>query len=251
MIKSENKQGVHHLRLEHGKVNALDLELCQAFTKTLKDTEHTDARAMVITGAGPSFSAGVDLVRLLQEPPDYTRKFVPALMELLNTLFLFPKPTVVAVNGHAIAGGCVIACASDYKLAAEGEGRIGVPEVLVGVPFPPLAFEIVRFAANHEHLQEIIYFGRYYSMREGKERGLIDEVVPAQSLLDRAHEIAVTMSKIPSETFSLVKRQLREQCLTVAKQSQNRFDEIVHIWSSDKTRATIRDYLQRTIGKEV
>ena len=92
---------------------------------------------------------------------------------------------VAAVNGHAIAGGCVIARAADARLMAEGAGRIGVPELLVGVPFPAAALEVVRFAVPREKVQSLIYTGRTLSAEEALGAGLVDEVVAPGALLAR------------------------------------------------------------------
>ena len=107
-----------------------------------------ETKAVVLTGQGEMFSAGVDLLRLSEGGADYVRRFLPALHRLYDTVFFFPKPVVAAVNGHAIAGGCVLQCCADRRIAAAGGGRIGVTELLVGVPFPPLAFEVMRFATR-------------------------------------------------------------------------------------------------------
>jgi enoyl-CoA hydratase len=249
MIKRQDHNSVVLLRLDRAKVNALDLELCEALTQSLEEVEKSSAKAIVLTGTGATFSAGVDLFRLLEGGQDYALKFVPALTSVLERLFLFPKPVVAALNGNAIAGGCVIACACDYKIAVKGDARIGVPEVLVGVPFPPLAFEIVRFAANPRYLPEITYFGRYYDMEEGLRRGLVDETVSTDKLFSRAFEIATKLSEIPADTFRLVKRQLREPYLATVERLKIRDEEILKVWCSEKTHSTIREYLRRTIGK--
>src|SRR4051794_16388117 len=124
------------IRLEHGKGNILDLELCREIEERLR--EASDASAVILTGSGSIFSAGVDLFRLTNEGVPYVEQFVPALDSMLRTLFLFPRPVVAAINGHAIAGGCILAAASDVRLMASGDGRIGVPELVVGVPMPSL-----------------------------------------------------------------------------------------------------------------
>lgn len=249
MIEREDTGPVALLRLDHGKVNALDLNLCAELIKSLNEVEQSSVKSVVLTGTGANFSAGVDLFRLLEGGLDYTREFVPVLLQMMVRLFLFPKPVVAALNGNAIAGGCVIACACDYKIAAQGSGRIGVPEVLVGVPFPPIAFEIVRFAANHQHLQEIVYSGLYYEMDEGMQKGLLDETVSPDSLLSRAKEKAAKLSEIPSDTFRLVKRQIREPYLANTERSKIRDEETLNVWCSRQTHSAIREYLRRTLGK--
>src|SRR5712691_11662410 len=127
MLERYLANGILTLRLAHGKAGALDLELCEELRNELESVATTgDARAVILTGTGSIFSAGVDLPRLINSGGDYVNRFVEALDAMLRALFLFPKPAVAAVNGHAIAGGAIMAFASDYRLMSGG--RIGVPE---------------------------------------------------------------------------------------------------------------------------
>src|SRR6266446_2057742 len=148
---------IQTIRLQHGKANALDLELCMELETRLHDALEADA--VILTANGPIFSAGVDLVRLTNEGAPYVAKFVPALTSMLRTLFAFPRPVVSAINGHAIAGGCVIAAASDARVMAAGNGRIGMPELVVGVPMPSLVVEVCRFAFPPPLPQTLFYTG--------------------------------------------------------------------------------------------
>src|SRR5262249_18597291 len=142
MIDRSQTDGVLTLRLAHGKASAMDAELLDALLREL-DGIAEDVRAVVLTGTASIFSAGVDLFRLTRDGADYVRRFIPLLCRCLRALFAFPRPVVAAANGHAIAGGCILVLAADYRLMADGVGRIGVPELLVGVPFPAAALEIV------------------------------------------------------------------------------------------------------------
>src|SRR5262249_50428352 len=154
-------------------------------------------QAVVLTGTGSIFSAGVDLFRLTREGADYVRQLLPLLSRFLRALFGFPRPVVAAVNGHAIAGGCIIALACDARVMAAGGGRIGVPALLVGVPFPTAAVEIVRFAVPPDHLQSLIYTGRTLPVEDALDAGLVDEVVAPDALLTRAEEMAQQLALIP------------------------------------------------------
>src|SRR5689334_7286726 len=212
MIARTQQDGILTLRLAHGKASALDVELLYALLGEL-DGVAEDVGALVLTGTGSIFSAGVDLFRLTRDGPDYVRRFLPLLSRFLRTLFAFPGPVVAAVNGHAIAGGCVIALAADARLMAEGGGRIGVPELLVGVPFPAAALEIVRFAVPREKVQSLIYTGRTLPARDALAAGLVDEVVAADALLARAQELARQLTTIPPPVYSLTKRALRAEAL--------------------------------------
>jgi enoyl-CoA hydratase len=250
LIERELTDGILTLRLAHKKASAMDLELCNAIQREFESAaESNDVRAIVLTGTGSIFSAGVDLPRLIDSGREYVQDFVEALDAAFRAMFLFPKPAVAAINGHAIAGGAVMAFACDYRLMVGG--RIGVPEALVGVPFPPLAFEIVRFGVPKQHLQSVVLLAKTYEVAEAKTIGLIDEVASADNLLPRANEIARQMGAITPSAFRLTKRQLREPYLrdaaTVASASA---EEIDSLWGSPETHDHIRAYLAKTIGKK-
>jgi enoyl-CoA hydratase len=248
MIERSQRDGILTLRLSHGKASALDLELMDAIA--LAFAEGAEADAVILTGTGSIFSAGVDLFRLLEQGAEYTNRFVPALSRLMLDLFSFPKPLVVAVNGHAIAGGCIMTLAADYRLMAGGGGGIGIPELLVGVPFPPSVLEAVRFAVPPQHLQSLIYTGRTVLPEEALRLGLIDEVVAPESLSARAEEVARQLAALPARAFQLAKRQLREKTISRAKRYNAEFDDEVRaLWSDPATHQRIRDYLAKTVKK--
>jgi enoyl-CoA hydratase len=249
MIARSQHEGVLTLRLAHGKVSALDVELLDALLREF-DGAAEDVRAIVLTGTGSSFSAGVDLFRITREGADYVRRFLPLLSRFLRTLFTFPRPVVAAVNGHAIAGGCVLALAADARLMAEGTGKIGIPELLVGVPFPTAALEVVRFGVPADKVQALIYTGRTLSPREALGAGLVEEVVAADALPARAQELAQQLARIPPAAFRLTKQSLRRAAVERIEKAGEREDQAaLEAWSSPETLAHIRDYLQRTLGK--
>jgi enoyl-CoA hydratase len=248
MIERSQHEGILTLRLAHGKVSALDVELLGTLLEELDGTAE-DVRAVILTGTGSIFSAGVDLFRVTREGADYVRRFLPLLCRFLRTLFTFPRPVVAAVNGHAIAGGCVIALACDVRLMAEGIGTIGVPELLVGVPFPTAALEVVRFAVPADKVQSLIYTGRTLSAREALSAGLIDEVVTPDSLLSRAQELAQRLALIPTPAYRLTKQSLRAETLTRIDKGELTDQAALEVWSSPQTLAHVREYLRRTLGK--
>ncbi|HLJ74238.1 MAG TPA: enoyl-CoA hydratase/isomerase family protein, partial [Thermoanaerobaculia bacterium] len=195
MIERQVADGIATLRLAHGKVSALDLELCNAIAREFESaTASSDVRAVILTGTGTTFSAGVDLRRLVDAGKTYVQDFVEALDAMIRAMFVFPKPAVAAINGHAIAGGAIMAFACDYRLMTGG--RIGVPEALVGVPFPPLALEVVRFGVPKQHLQSVVLLARTYELADAKNIGLVDEAIGADKLMERATQIARQMASI-------------------------------------------------------
>ncbi|MCU1231615.1 MAG: enoyl-CoA hydratase [Acidobacteria bacterium] len=234
------------LRLAHGKASALDVELLEALERDLDDVG--DAGAVVLTGTGAIFSAGVDLYRLVDGGEGYARAFFPLLVRVLRKLFLLPVPLIVACNGHAIAGGAIFVAAGDRRLMAEGRGRVGVPELLVGVPFPALALEIVRFAAG-ARTQELAFTGRTYLPDEAKSIGIVDEVIAADALEARALEVAAQLAAIPRDAFRLAKMQLRRPFVVAADCAGDTDAEALAMWADARTHAHVREYLAKTIKK--
>ncbi len=250
MILRDDRNDVAVLTLAHGKVHALDLELLRALEERLAEVERSPARAVVLTGRGSIFSAGVNLVRLQEGGDAYLRDFLPALTTSMSRLFFFPKPVIAAVNGHAIAGGCVLACACDHRLMARGAATIGVTELLVGVPFPAIALEIMRFALPPQHVQEALYTGRTWGVDEALRRGLVDEVVEAPALLDRACAVAGALGALPAATFRLTKEHLRQPARERWEACRATIDAAVgEIWNGPEAREAIETYVRRTLGK--
>jgi enoyl-CoA hydratase len=236
------------IRLEHGKANVLDTELLRDLRDAIGRVRTSDARAAVLTGTGSIFSAGVDLFRILAGAEAYTSQFIPALTATFVELFEFPLPIVAAVNGHAIAGGCILACACDYRLMSEGKGTIGVPELIVGVEFPTVALEIMRHSVAANELHALIYTGHTCAPGEARDRGLIGEVVPAEQLQSRALEIATRMGQIPGDVFTATKVALRRDALERIHRDTTR-DDVLRRWSHPDTRKRIQEYLDRTITR--
>lgn len=251
MIDRSIHDSVATLRLNYGKAAALDLELVDALALAIAEmAADDDVRAVIFTGSGSIFSAGVDLFRLTDGGRDYAERFVPALGRMLLDLFSFPKPLIVAVNGHAIAGGCLFALAGDYKLMAQGNGRIGIPELLVGVAFPPSVIEAVRFALPPQQLQAMLYSGKTLLPDEALQRGIVDEVVEAAALSSRAEELGRHFASLPPRAFALAKRQLRETSIDRAKHYANELDrEVVDFWGAPETLNNVRAYLAKTVRK--
>jgi enoyl-CoA hydratase len=237
MLETEDRSGVTVLRLKHGKVNALDTELLRAITAAMQDLDPT--AAVVITGHGSAFSAGVDLKRIVDGGQPYVREFLPALTQTFLAVFDHPGPAVAAVNGHAIAGGCVLAAACDVRLMSGG--RIGLSELSVGVPFPTVAMEIMRHAVGPA-TGNLVLTARLLHAAQAQSIGLIHDVA-AEALLDSAVARAQAMAKIPAEVFALSKRQIQLPARAAMDGHEADEQAIATSWESLGTRDAIAAYM--------
>jgi enoyl-CoA hydratase len=250
MIDLKKDGDVAIVTIQHGKANALDIELSEGLAKCFDELRRSDARAIVLTGQGRMFSAGVDLIRVGSGGADYVRAFLPSLHRLYDAVFFHPKPVVAAINGHAIAGGCVLACCADRRIMADSSGRIGVTELLVGVPFPALAFEIVRFAVPARYLTEFTFGAATYDTNAGLQRGWVDAVEPAEALMTSAMAAARQMAQLSPAAFSQAKKQIRQHVGDSVARSGAATDNIVtDIWSAPESLGYIRAYVERTLKK--
>lgn len=239
MIETADSGGIAVLTLNNGPVNALDLELLAAVPETLAAVG--DARGVVLTGNGRSFSAGVDLKRIVDGGARYLEEFLPALSRALLALFEHPKPVVAAVNGHALAGGCVLAAACDIRLMSGG--TIGLTELAAGVPFPTVALEVMRHAVGPA-LDAMVLGAERLVPERAASIGLVHEVVEPDQLLDAALRRAEGLCAVPPEVYALSKHQLHRpvrERIGAARPSDD--PRVLEIWSSERTGQTLRDYL--------
>ena len=250
MIQREYRDGTAILRIEHGKANAVDLELFQELDRHLRDLRATPPKAVILTGSGKIFSAGVDLFRVLKNEDGYLERFLPQLSSTLLGLFTLPMPVVAAVNGHAIAGGCILALACDHRVLAEGKASLGVSELAVGVPFPVAPLEVLRHVLTERHARDLVMTGRLVGVEEALEIRLVDETCPQDELMDRALEAAARLAKIPARSFALTKQLLRRPTVEQIERYTSIIDpQVLHAWEDSKIQAAIQDFLDRTVKK--
>jgi enoyl-CoA hydratase/carnithine racemase len=242
VIEIQTVGAVRVLALSSGRVNALDVELLEELTAAIRELQGSGAGALVVTGAGRVFCAGVDLNRVLQGAADYTDRLIPALSDAFVAMFCYPGPTVAAINGAAIAGGCVLACACDRRLMSP-DAQIGASEVRVGVPFPAAALEVVRYACG-DHAAEVLLGGRLYRGADAIANGLAHRVI-ADDLIEAAVAEASDLAEISADAYRHTKAQLRAPTLARISEAGDIDREVRQLWGADQTRQRIADSLER------
>lgn len=198
------------LTLARGKVNAVNAAMIREFQEQLDAAEtNPDIRSIILTGQGKFFSFGFDIPELLTyDRPDF-HQFLTCFTALCSRLFLFPKPIVAALNGHTVAGGCILANACDYRVMAEGSGKVALNEVNLGVSFFASATEMLRFVVGSRNADGILSSGEMYLPEQAMEIGLIDELVPPADYRNRVLEIARSYAAKDPEAFAGMRRLVR------------------------------------------
>jgi enoyl-CoA hydratase len=238
MIAVERRTGLAMLTMDDGRVNALDLEVLTDLTASLREIR----TPVVITGAGKAFSAGVDLRRIVNDDRgDYVGDFLAALSEAFLAVFTHPYPVVAAVNGHAIAGGCIIALAADYRLMSAG--TIGVTEVAVGVPFPVAALEICRYALGPT-VSAAALLAEAVPASRAKAAGFAHELTSPGELLDRARDVAGSLGAHAPGAYQLTKQQLQRPTLQAIAAQAEQDAAVVDLWRAPETRERLTRVLE-------
>jgi enoyl-CoA hydratase len=249
VIELERREdGIVVLTLAHGKANVMDLELCSLLADTLDELGAEPVPALVLTGRGRIFCAGVDLIRLLEGGVEYVRVFLPELQRVLRAALSFPAPMVAALNGHSVAGGCLLAAAADRRLLADSGGRVGVPELRVGVPFPPEAIELMRELLPPSRFRTLVIGGAMLDGGAAYDWGLVDEVVEPERLLEHALRVARDLASIPAGAFHLTKRLMREPALArIDEANRAGGAALLRGWTDSVTTAAVRAHVERTL----
>jgi enoyl-CoA hydratase len=232
----ELADGVTIVRIDHPPVNAFDLGLVDDSIATVRGIQGP----IVLTGVGTCFSAGVDLRAVMDGGADYNDRFLAAISDAFLAVFDHAAPVVAAINGHAIAGGCVLAMAADVRLMSAG--RIGLSEVAVGVPFPVAALEICRYVMGPSVTRAVLQADNI-DVQSAAERGWIDEVVAPDDLVARAVGIARALGQHSPTAYAAMKEQLHRHAREAIDAGAELDAKVRASWLSEETRARISTFL--------
>jgi enoyl-CoA hydratase/carnithine racemase len=196
------------VRIDRPPANAMDRDLLADVVAAQEQLAAKEPAAVVITGREGFFSAGADLKLAPTLDAEAQAAMVDGINRMAAGWYGFPRPVVCAVNGHAIAGGMILALCGDHRVAGPA-GRFGLTEVRAGIPYPAVAIAVVRAELSPPAARELVLRGQLWDAGAAQERGLLDEVVDQDAVLDRALEVAGELAAMPAQTYAYVKAQLR------------------------------------------
>ena len=230
-------EAIATVKLSRGKVNAINEELTEELRGCLEELgEDPQVRAVVLTGQGSFFSFGLDIPAFLTYPKRDFMRFVEKFADLYTYLFMSKKPVVAALNGHTIAGGCMLASACDYRIMVSGKTRISLNEINFGSSLFPGSVEMLKYCAGQRNAELIAYTGAMYGAEEAKDLGLIDQVVPEADLAYTSMKVAREFAGRYSPAFESIKKLLRIDTSEQMRLKDRRYaEEMVDIWYSEQT----------------
>lgn len=236
-VDLQMRDGIAVLALKRGKVNAINGMVVDELRAKLKAIEGDPAvRAVVLTGTGKFFSFGFDIPEFLSFSREQFAAFLTNFTDLYTYVFVYPKPVVAALNGHTIAGGCMLASACDYRVMASGKAKISLNEIRFGSSVFAGSTEILRYWVGSANATAILFSGDMYSAEEAVKMRLVQEVTTEEGLMDAAYQAASGFASKHQPAFAGIKSLLRK---SIADEMRSReadsIREFVDIWYSEAT----------------
>jgi enoyl-CoA hydratase/carnithine racemase len=223
--------------LNRRKVNALNEPMVEELTKSFEDLEtDNEVRSIIFTGSGKFFSFGFDVPEFLNYSKSDFIRYLEKFTNFYTYLFLFPKPIVAALNGHTIAGGCMLATACDFRLMVTGKAKISLNEITFGSAVLAGSVEMLRYCVGSRNAQSILYSGAMYSAEEACQLGLVDQVSSEDALTEDVRKVAQELAQKDSSAFRSIKHLLRKPAAEkMIKREKDAILEFVDIWYSEQT----------------
>jgi enoyl-CoA hydratase len=233
-------EGVAVLSLELGRGNAINYAFIDALRAELDELEREEARAVVLTAKGRVFSSGLDLVAIYDYDREQMGRFVDAFDGMFQRVFSFSQPVVAAINGHALAGGCILAMAADFRLMQPGSFQIGLIEVALGIPFPAATFEIGRHATPAAAAPAVFLAGARLSPEEAVASGLVHRLAGEKGLVADAVEVARRFVAGGPEAVRHTKADLLAPVLSRIEATRTaRRERFLNLWFANEARTRI------------
>ncbi len=240
MLKIRHEGNVAVIALDRPPVNAIHGEFVRALEEALVSLHSSpDFVGVVLTSTSPKvFSSGLDLRELAKLDRIDFERFVQAFSRLMREIFDFPKPLVSALTGHAIAGGCLLASATDRVLLAEGAATVGLAEARLGVPIPAGSLEILRYRLGDRALAEVVLGAENHAGPRALSLGLVDAIVAADRLEEESLAVVRSLAAHPGGIFTRIKSSLRRETLRrMTEADRSGIGEFVDAWFSPSATA--------------
>ncbi len=243
----------HHavIELNRPKAHAINHAMVNDIREALASLAESEyVQGAILTGQGNIFSAGLDIVELYGYNQDKMDNFWDDFGEMVRDLVSFPKPLIAAINGHSPAGGCVLAMCCDYRIMADGDYRIGLNEVPVGIVVPRNVADLCIFSVGEHKAQRMFLNGLLMLPQEAEAFGLIEDTGPQAQLLSRAELKLDTWLAMPQTPWRKIKRQIRQPLIDRLSGSvEEMFGDTIRAWWSQESRAAVGAVVERLTKK--
>jgi enoyl-CoA hydratase/carnithine racemase len=248
MITTSRHNGAEIIKLNRGITNALNLELVNELTGVIRRIkDDPESRGLVLTSTNDKFfSIGFDLPHIYGLSAVDFEIFYRSFNQACLELYTLPKPTVAAITGHAVAGGCILALCCDQRLIANGRKFMGLNEIKLGVPVPYLADRVLHELVGVRAASEIMEIGEFYTAQRALEVGMVDQVLSQEKVLDESVKRACTLGEVPLKAFAMIKRNRVEPIeVQVLACLDEKTEGFLDCWYSDQARARLKEAIEK------
>lgn len=246
MIIKTDHGPVRELRLDRPPANALSPELIAALAAAIQAAPQEGARALVISGAPGMLSAGLDVPLLLHLDRPVIREVWRSFYGMLRALGSSPVPVVAAITGHAPAGGAVISIFCDYRIMAEGDFKIGLNEVQVGIPLPPVILQALKRLVGPYRAERLSVGATLLPSAEALRIGLVDELAPGDQVAARAVEWCQRLLAFPPEAMTETRRRARADLVALFDEAgEAELDVVAGNWFSSETQGALKALVEK------
>ena len=240
---------VRELRLDRPPANALSPDLIAALREAVTAAPGAGARALVLSGAPGMFSAGLDVPYLLTLDRTVMAAAWRDFYALLHALAASPIPIAVAITGHAPAGGTVLALYCDWRVMAEGDFKLGLNEVRVGLQLPPVIFAALKRQVGPRQAERLATTGLLLRPAEAERVGLVDELAPAERAVERAIEWCQALLALPPEAMALTRQEARADLVALFDEVEAELQSTAQSWWRAETQTVLRELVERLAKK--
>jgi 3,2-trans-enoyl-CoA isomerase len=251
MITTIDHGPIRELRLSRPPANALSPELIAALGEAVVNAPREGVRALVLSGSGKLYSGGLDIPVLLPLDRPAIRATWESFYRLMYGLAASPIPVAAAITGHSPAGGAVLAIFCDYRVMAEGDVKIGLNEVQVGIPLPVAILRAFIRLVGPRQAEKLTVTGRLIPAAEALRIGFVDELAPPDQVVPRALAWCQEILALPPVAMAKTRQDNREDLARIVEEGlANELDELVHVWFSEETQTILRGVVERLTAKK-
>ena len=245
MLEIENFGAVRELRLARPPVNALNIVLLDQLSEQIGQARIDGVTALVLSGSPGMFSAGIDVPELLQADRDQAREVWRALLGCCRVIAASEIPVIAAMTGHSPAGGTVLVLFCDYRLMAEGEYKLGLNEVEVGLPVPPFILGAYRYLLGPHRASWLAMRGQMVGPAEALRIGLVDELLPLAEVVPRALALGQEITTLAPIAAGLTRQRARAGLVALFDEAEGEVETLTEAWLGAETQTRMRALMAR------
>lgn len=232
------------IRLAKDVTNPIGMQLVNDLSARVREArDDPEVHAVMLTGESDRFfSIGLDIPELVEYDKDEFTRFIRLFDQLCIDLYSLPKPTVIAIRGHATAGGAILALCGDHRVMTSGRAVMGLNEVRLGVTVPYPADQMLRDLVGTRTARDVMEVGDFFEPAELLAMGLVDEVVPPDQVLFIARELATSLAASPGEAYAAIKANRTAPVVAaIEAQLEAKQKEFVDMWYSEHAQAQLEE----------